>query len=314
MFSRIQILGIVLLVVALAGCSGEPAAANDPAQQTDLQTVADTSDQQQQAQPTPADSNTDNTSQDNTGLVARVNDVPITVEDYEAELARRLSNSSVSDPQAVANLVLDALIEQELIEQAAPVLGISVTDEDVAAEIAALRSDLSDEDWQAAMALNGYTNEADFAEAQHDALIAQRVRDAVLGPLAGDVMQVHARHIVVRTEQQANDILARLEAGEAFETLAQNLSIDVTTKDRGGDLGWFTANELMDERLSDVAFGLEPGQIAGPIPTLIGYHIIQVIERAERPVEPERMPLLMENAFLNWLDGQYRAAIIERYQ
>ena len=63
-----------------------------------------------------------------------------------------------------------------------------------------------------------------------------------------------------------------------------------------------------------VAFGLEPGQIAGPIPTLIGYHIIQVIERAERPVEPERMPLLMENAFLNWLDGQYRAAIIERYQ
>ena len=100
----------------------------------------------------------------------------------------------------------------------------------------------------------------------------------------------------------------------AFETLAQELSIDVTTKDRGGDLGWFTANELMDERLSDVAFGLEPGQIAGPIPTLIGYHVIQVIERAERPVEPERLPLLMENVFMSWLDGQFRAAIIERYR
>ena len=74
MFSRIQILGIVLLVMALAGCSGEPAAANDPAQQTDLQTVADGSDQQQQAQPTSAD--TGSTSQDNTELVARVNDVP----------------------------------------------------------------------------------------------------------------------------------------------------------------------------------------------------------------------------------------------
>ncbi|MCA9895829.1 MAG: peptidylprolyl isomerase, partial [Anaerolineae bacterium] len=184
----------------------------------------------------------------------------------------------------------------------------------VAAEIAALRAGLSEDEWQTAMALNGYTNEADFAEAQRKALLAQRVRDAVLAPLNGDIVQVHARHIVVRTEQQANDILARLENGEAFETLAQELSIDVTTKDRGGDLGWFTANELMDERLSDVAFGLEPGQIAGPIPTLIGYHVIQVIERAERPVEPERLPLLMENVFMSWLDGQFRAAIIERYR
>ena len=306
MFYRIQILGVVLLVIFLAGCSGEPAAANDPAQQTSVQTVNDTTDQQQPAE-TPSN-------QDNTGLVARVNDVPITQADYEAELARRLENSSASDPNAVAAQVLDGMVEQELIEQAAPVLGVSVTDDDVAAEIAALRAGLSEDEWQAAMALNGYTNEADFAEAQRKALLAQRVRDAVLAPLNGDIVQVHARHIVVRTEQQANDILARLENGEAFETLAQELSIDVTTKDRGGDLGWFTANELMDERLSDVAFGLEPGQIAGPIPTLIGYHVIQVIERAERPVEPERLPLLMENVFMSWLDGQFRAAIIERYR
>lgn len=305
MFYRIQILGVVLLVIFLAGCSGEPAA-NDPAQQTSVQTVNDTTDQQQPAE-TPSN-------QDNTGLVARVNDVPITQADYEAELARRLENSSASDPNAVAAQVLDGMVEQELIEQAAPVLGVSVTDDDVAAEIAALRAGLSEDEWQAAMALNGYTNEADFAEAQRKALLAQRVRDAVLAPLNGDIVQVHARHIVVRTEQQANDILARLENGEAFETLAQELSIDVTTKDRGGDLGWFTANELMDERLSDVAFGLEPGQIAGPIPTLIGYHVIQVIERAERPVEPERLPLLMENVFMSWLDGQFRAAIIERYR
>ncbi|MCA9887016.1 MAG: peptidylprolyl isomerase [Anaerolineae bacterium] len=305
MFYRIQILGVVLLVIFLAGCSGEPAAANDSAQ-TSVQTVSDTTDQQQPAETT--------SNQDNTGLVARVNDVPITQADYEAELARRLENSSASDPQAVAAQVLDGMVEQELIEQAAPVLGVSVTDDDVAAEIAALRAGLSEDEWQAAMALNGYTNEADFAEAQRKALLAQRVRDAVLAPLNGDIVQVHARHIVVRTEQQANDILARLENGEAFETLAQELSIDVTTKDRGGDLGWFTANELMDERLSDVAFGLEPGQIAGPIPTLIGYHVIQVIERAERPVEPERLPLLMENVFMSWLDGQFRAAIIERYR
>ena len=306
MFYRIQILGVVLLVIFLAGCSGEPAAANDPAQQTSVQTVNDTTDQQQPAETT--------SNQDNTGLVARVNDVPITQADYEAELARRLENSSASDPNAVAAQVLDGMVEQELIEQAAPVLGVSVTDDDVAAEIAALRAGLSEDEWQAAMALNGYTNEADFAEAQRKALLAQRVRDAVLAPLNGDIVQVHARHIVVRTEQQANDVLARLENGEAFETLAQELSIDVTTKDRGGDLGWFTANELMDERLSDVAFGLEPGQIAGPIPTLIGYHVIQVIERAERPVEPERLPLLMENVFMSWLDGQFRAAIIERYR
>ncbi|QPC84216.1 peptidylprolyl isomerase [Phototrophicus methaneseepsis] len=322
---RYHIIWVVLLIAIMAACTSESATANnDPVQQPSVPTSADSSNvdttnadstENTDVQPTIDPTNAGPTiSADTSEWVASVNGVPITKAEYEAELARRLENSFAADPTAVSQQVLDTLIEQQLIEQAAPVLGVTVTDEDVQAEINSLRQELTDEEWQQALQLNGYTTEEEFAEAQRDALIAQRVRDAVLEPLSGTIPQVHARHIVVQTEQEANNILTRLQNGESFETIAQQESIDVTTKDRGGDLGWFTAEELMDNRLADVAFGLQEGQIAGPIATRIGYHVIQLIERAEREVEVERLPLLMENVFVNWLEGQYRAATIERYQ
>jgi parvulin-like peptidyl-prolyl isomerase len=105
----------------------------------------------------------------------------------------------------------------------------------------------------------------------------------------------------------------RLRAGEDFATLASSVSIDLTTRERGGDLGWFTVDELLDKRLADVAFSLQPNAIAGPIATRIGYHVIQTLEFSERPVEPERLALLKRNIYLNWLDEQFQKATIERY-
>jgi parvulin-like peptidyl-prolyl isomerase len=91
------------------------------------------------------------------------------------------------------------------------------------------------------------------------------------------------------------------------------MSKDDTTRDLGGDLGWFTLEELLTPQLSKVAFTLKAGEIRGPVATDLGYHIVQVLEFAKRPVEPERRANIAEVRFDNWLTPLYGKADIKRY-
>ena len=249
------------------------------------------------------------------GVVARVNGEDITQQQFDATYARFAGNSAIADPTALQSQVLATLIEQTLIRQAAGEMGISVTDAEVDAEINGLKQNIATSDgaWLAWLNTNGYANEADLRNDLQEALLTNKVRDQLISGLTGNVQQVNARHILVRTEAEAGDVLQRLQNGEGFEVLAAQFSQDVTTKDFGGNLGWFTRDELMDVTLADIAFGLQVGEIAGPISTRLGYHIIQTLDKSERPVEPERLPMLMENLFTNWLDSQLTNAVIERF-
>ena len=249
----------------------------------------------------------------NAGLVARVNGIGITQAAYERSLTRLLTNTTAANRGALERQVLETLIEQELINQAAPALGVNITDENVQAEMTNLRSiATNDAEWQQYLTLNGYTEE-EMVAAQRDLLVTQGVRDALMRDYTGSVAQVNARHIVVRTREEADTILNRLAAGEGFATLAAEFSIDSTTRETGGNLDWFARNELFYSNLEEIAFSLENGQIAGPIATSLGYHIIQTLDKQERPIETGRMPMLSENIFNNWLDSLYRNASIERY-
>jgi peptidyl-prolyl cis-trans isomerase C len=245
-------------------------------------------------------------------VAARVNGVAINQADYERALARSQHNSLAADPGALGESVLDMLIEQALIEQAAAEQGITVSDEALEAEYQATRALVPDDDaWQKWLADNQYTD-AEFRQSLRAALIAGQVRDRIIGSLPTNVMQVHARHILVETEAEANDVLARLQAGEDFAALAASLSRDVTTRDQGGDLGWFADGELLEPAFMQVAFALEPGQIAGPVATRLGYHVVQVLEREERPVPEDRQPALAQAAFERWLQGLLYSAVVER--
>jgi peptidyl-prolyl cis-trans isomerase C len=96
--------------------------------------------------------------------------------------------------------------------------------------------------------------------------------------------RVRARHILVGTEQEAKDILAKLEKGEKFEVLAKAFSQD-GSKEFGGDLGYFTAPEMVAE-FSKAAFALEKGQISQPVKTDFGWHIIKLEDRKAGGAQP----------------------------
>ncbi len=93
--------------------------------------------------------------------------------------------------------------------------------------------------------------------------------------------EVHARHILVPTEDEAKAILAQLKGGADFATLAKEKSKDPGAAD-GGDLGYFTKEQMVPE-FAAVAFKLDKGQLSDPVKTQFGWHIIKVEDKRMKP-------------------------------
>ncbi len=246
-------------------------------------------------------------------LVARVNGNGITKTALDRAIARLQTQQQAQDINTLQSNVLETLIQQQLIDQYATRQNIVVTDADIQTELATnIQIAGSDAAWKKWLADNLYTPD-EFNTTVHDMLITSRIRDQITAPLAGVVSQVHARHILVATQAEAQGILDRLNKGEDFATLAKQYSKDVTTRDNGGDLGWFTQDELLEPNLAAVAFSSAPGTYAGPVATTLGFHIIQTIEKADRPIPDDKRATLAEARFENWLQSLYQGATIERY-
>lgn len=264
----------------------------------------------QQAAPTnaPSASGTLPTNAAGAALVARVNNQEITLEQLNSMVAQ-FGQSSDSNRA----LALQTLIEQTLIRQAAAAQNVAITDAELDTELQAYIQRAGGTDaWGAWLTSNGYTETA-FRDLLRDNLITERMRDSLTADLNGDVPQVHARHILLATEQEALDVLARLQNGDDFAALAAVYSRDVTTRTNGGDLGWFAYDELLEPVLADQAFALQPGEIVGPVQTGLGFHILQSLERGDRPLTEDKRAFIAQARFENWLNRLIAEAAIEQY-
>jgi peptidyl-prolyl cis-trans isomerase C len=96
--------------------------------------------------------------------------------------------------------------------------------------------------------------------------------------------RVRARHILVQTEKEAKDVLTKLNNGEKFEDIAKQVSLD-GSKDYGGDLGYFSAEEMVPE-FSKAAFALKNGEISQPVKTDYGWHVIKLEDRKQGGAQP----------------------------
>jgi parvulin-like peptidyl-prolyl isomerase len=90
------------------------------------------------------------------------------------------------------------------------------------------------------------------------------------------VTQVRASHILVKSEQDARNILAQLQAGGKFAELAKQFS-SCPSGAKGGDLGYFTRGRMVPE-FEAAAFSLKKGQVSEPVRTAFGYHLIMVTD------------------------------------
>jgi len=137
------------------------------------------------------------------------------------------------------------------------------------------------------------------------ALARQKVGDALAATVGQSAPQVRAAHILLPTREEAEVARARVtEDGEDFATVARELSIDEASAANGGELGWFTREEMVAP-FAEAAFALEPGAISEPVESEFGWHVIQVQERdPERPLTDLQINRLQQTAEERWLAEQ----------
>jgi len=113
-------------------------------------------------------------------------------------------------------------------------------------------------------------------KAEYDRLFANRPPE----------LEFNAQHILVGTEDEAKQVIARLGGGEEFAALAKELTQDPSGKESGGDLGWFQGREMVPEFAGAVA-AMKAGETSSaPVQTQFGWHVIKLNETREAPKPP----------------------------
>jgi peptidyl-prolyl cis-trans isomerase C len=111
-----------------------------------------------------------------------------------------------------------------------------------------------------------------------------KVYDEAAKQIGGE-KEIRARHILVESEDEAKAILAELKKGTDFAELARLKSKDPGAAAEGGDLGYFSKDQMVAE-FSDAATKLDKGQLSDPVKTQFGWHVIRVEDKRDRPVPP----------------------------
>jgi peptidyl-prolyl cis-trans isomerase C len=133
----------------------------------------------------------------------------------------------------------------------------------------------------------------------------------------GTEQEVHARHILVETEAEAKAIEAELKKGADFAEEAKKKSKDPSAATNGGDLGYFTKDQMVPE-FTEAAFKLDKGQISDPIHTQFGWHIIKVEDKRAKPtpsyeeVKSQVQNYIARRAQAQLVDSLHKTAQIER--
>lgn len=312
-----SLVGFLLLWVGTA-CSETPAPTLSPTATPVPETTAS-----EELEPTPTD--VQPTPTEEPALAARVNGEPIYLADYELELERYRNSLEAQgiDPDSsegrervnqARSWILDMMIEQALTEQAANEANVEVTEAQVEQYLDEMAADSGGKEaFLAKLAEWGETYEHAKREVRAQ-LIGMEMTGRVVAQVPGSTEQVHARHILVDTQEEAQHIRSQLEAGADFTALAKAHSQDKSTRDNGGDLGFFPRGILVAPEVEDAAFSLQPGQISDVIGSPMGYHIVQVVERdPDRPVSEQNLQLLREQAVQEWVERLWIDAEIERF-
>lgn len=275
---------ILVAAVVLAGCSREtPAPSASPPPTTSI--MASSTPTQSQPSPTPAP------------LAATVNGEAILLSDYQAELSRYQADVGTELATEDQQRVLNELIDQLLLAQAAAEAGF-VVDETILQEryaglVSQLGSDQALRDW---MDANAYTEES-FRRALARSVAAAWMRDQIAAEVPTALEQVHIRQILLYNSEEADRVIAQLQSGEDFADLAA-----LNDPAAGGDLGWVPRGYLLDAKLDEAAFSLQPGEFSAVIQTSAGYHILQVLEREPLlPLEFDARLVLQRRAVQDWL-------------
>lgn len=230
----------------------------------------------------------------------RINDTVIKT-DYYVEILKLFAQSQ--DPVAKANVAdyaLDFMQNNELIKQAAVKMGIVVTPGEIGEAMSKAKLPMNQETTRTLILVDLY---------------AQKARDNLASTIPTRSDQAHVLLMLIEGKDMAEEIRGRVIAGEEFASIAKQFSLDLASKDKGGDLGWLP-RELMDKNIADVVFTIEPGSISAPVSQegTPNFYLLKVIERKnDMEISTDIRNRMISQAFSNWVSGLKKEANIEIY-
>lgn len=193
--------------------------------------------------------------------------------------------------------VIDKLVDESVIRQWANKEGINVTNSDIDAAYAKIVQDRgSENDVRTVLSQLYNLSETEFKRLIPDLLYREKIEQILLE-------RVRVKHILLSTESLASKIRGEVDL-DNFDEKAKQYSEDRTTRDSGGDLGYFdrAKAEKLAPELAKAFFELQPGQISGPIKTQYGYHLVYVTERTGKEAK----------SFEQWLNEKRELTKIRR--
>jgi foldase protein PrsA len=215
------------------------------------------------------------------GNVATVNGQAISRADFDHKL----------ESSAAAKQTLNQMVQQALVEQYARDKKIDVSQDEINKREDDIKKRYAPGQFEQILKQQGLT-EQDVQQIVRSSLILEKAVSPQVHVSEADIKayfdknhaqfdkpeQVKARHILVADQGTANQVLAKLKAGGSWDQLAKQYSTDPSSKDKGGDLGYFGRGQMVPQ-FQDAAFNAKVGQIVGPVKSPFGYHVIQVTDK-----------------------------------
>jgi peptidyl-prolyl cis-trans isomerase C len=241
--------------------------------------------------------------------VATVNGERVPVRQFQVQLAQYKAaqtslGKTVSDEDA-SKAVLEDMLAQVLLAQAARAAGFELSDSALQARIDALQTKAGGQEellkWETD---NGFDSPESFRTALALSLDAAWMRDKIVSAVPKTADQVHVQQILLYNEGDANAVLEQLQIGADFNALAAQY--DPNTR---GDLGWFPKGYLLEPAIEQAAFSLQVGEYSAVIQTSVGWSIIKVLEHdANHPLSPDAYLAMQQLALKDWVSQQRAAA------
>jgi peptidyl-prolyl cis-trans isomerase C len=243
---------------------------------------------------------------DNSPPVATVNGAPISVNFYDFYIKGITGGKAPADLTAEQRgLALDNLIRAQLVAEQAVKEGVDKSGE-AAYMLQLARLNVLEQAVQERYLKDRQPSEQEL-RAEYEAQLSAMPKT-----------EYHARHILVATEPFAQKIIDRLDKGEKFDALAKAESMD-SSKNNGGDLGWFTANRMVPEFAAAV-MTLKPNEYTHKaVQTQYGWHVIQLLETREVTAPPfdqvrqRLVQVVQAKKFKQYTDELLRNAKVEKF-
>lgn len=202
-------------------------------------------------------------------VIAKINGKEVRASEFDAFVAQLPAQLQQMPKDKLYPLIVDELVATKLISAEAEKANLA-KDPEVQQKVANAQQTIMQNVWLQ-RTIKAQTNEA-MLKAKYDEFVkANPPQD-----------EVHARHILLKTEAEAKDVIKQLDQGAQFERLAKEKSTEPGAAESGGDLGYFTKDKMVPE-FGEAAFKLENGKYTKtPVHTSFGYHVVQVLDKRKQ--------------------------------